>query len=63
MLDAEVGTKAEASASTICVVGYMSLLPIGLDVLDGFDVRGALNLRSDREVLDGLEVLVSRYVF
>ena len=56
MLDDEVATKAEASASTICVVGYMSLWPIGLNVL------GALNLRSNREVLDGLEVLVLRYV-
>ncbi len=38
LLDAEVRTKAEASVSTICVIGYKSLLPIGLDVLDSHEV-------------------------
>ncbi len=38
LLDAEVGTKVEASILTICVIGYKSLLPIGLNVLDNCEV-------------------------
>ena len=52
MLDAEVETKAKAFTLTICVVGYKSLLLIGLNVLDGCKV-----LDDGPEVFDGLNVL------
>ena len=56
MLDAEVVTKAEASASTICIIGYKSLLLNGLDVSYGDDVDDGLNVLDD---LNGLDMLVS----
>ncbi len=57
MLDAEVGTKAEAFASTICVVGYKSLLPISLNVLDSREVLdNGLKVLDSLEVLDNLEL-------
>ena len=60
MLDAEVGTKAEVFALTICVIRYKSIFFIGFNVFDGFKV---LNNGPTRfihlNVLDGFESLTS----
>lgn len=54
LLDVKVETKAEASALTICIIGYKSLLLIGLDIFDNCKV---LVLRCLTMVLKCLTIL------
>lgn len=61
MLDAEIKTKAEAFALTIYIIGYKSLLPIDLNILDNYEIldNSLKLLNNSFKVLEGYKTLTS----